>query len=139
MATASSGRPSGRIGRRRSVRLVEQDRGLRGAAHLRAVGGQRQGLAEDAVPGRDVREPEGTGDVRARHGPRHEPVAARLPDGDEVVAVRVADGPDGGLERLVGVARAADGPDDGRGDGQVEMVALGLEGIGAIGVGGRAR
>ena len=95
------------------VRLVEQDRGLRGAARLGPVGGQRQGLAEDPVPGRDIREPEWPRHVRTGDGSRHEPVAARLPDGDEVVAVRVADGPDGRLERLVRFAQAADGPDDG--------------------------
>ena len=41
--------------------------------------GQREGLAEDAVAGRDVDEPERPGDVGAGHGARHEPVAARLP------------------------------------------------------------
>ena len=127
---APAGRRAGSTGV--AVGLVEQDRGLRGAARPSGRSAASvQGLTEDAVAGRQVDQPEGSGDVCAGDGPRHEPVAACLPDRDEVVAVGVADGPDGRLERLVRVVRAVDGPDDGRGDGQVEVVALRIERIGA--------
>ena len=131
-------RPPAPAGRRRRTAEASpsgsssEDRRERVAAGPLPAGGQLEGPAEDAVAGRHVDQPERTGDVGAGDGARHEPVAAGLPDRDEVVAVGVADRADGGLERLVGVVERVDRPDDGRRDRQVEMVALGVERVGAI-------
>ena len=132
MATASSGRPSGRIaGTCRPARRAGSP--AAGRDPPRSAGrGISSVLPRTPKRAGTSTSRNGSGDVRAGHGTRHEAVAARLPDRDEVVAVCVADGPDGRLERLVRIVEPVDRPDDGRGDRQVEMVTLGVERVGAV-------
>ncbi len=118
---------------------IVQDSGQQVAAGPVPARGQIECLADHPVAGRQVDESEGPGHVGAGDGPRHQPVATRLPDRDEVVAVGVADRPDGSLERLVRVVERVDGPDDRRRHRQVELVAFRIERIGPSRLGRCAR
>ena len=106
---------------------VEQDPGHRRATGPVAAGGELQRLAEDPEPTGQVDESGGVAALGARARPRGEALAAGLPDGHEMVTVGVAQGVDGGSERLVGVLVDVDQPGQGRGDPEVEAMPLGIE------------
>ena len=124
--------PSVRHDRERGIARVvaQQDGGEGPAAAAVPAGGESQRPTEQAGSQRDIEETLGTAhraELGTRHRPRRQVIALRLPDGDEMVAVRVTDGPDHRVEGLVRVVGRVDRAGDRRQDRQVELVPLGVE------------
>ena len=109
---------------------VEQDAGHRRATGPVPAGGELQGLAEDPEPTGQVDESGRVAALGARARTRGEAFAAGFPDRNEVMPVGVAQGVDGGTERLVGVLVDVDQPGQGGGDPEVEPMTLGVERVG---------
>ena len=115
---------------RRIARVVAlKDGRERRVARPVATGGHSQDTTEDPERRRHLHESQWGSDVGGGMGARRQPIAIRLPDGHQVMAVGIADDVHRPLERLFRIAHPDDQAADGRGGGQVELDALRLERI----------
>ncbi len=115
------------------VRAGQDHAGQRRLAGAGAPGGHAQDAAEDPVPARQVDQSVGIGHVGGGRRSRRQPIATELPGDDEVVAVRVADGGHRCPQCVVGILAGVDEPAERGGEGQVQLVALGVERVAARG------
>jgi hypothetical protein len=98
-----------------------------------AAAGLLERLAEDPIGPGEVDEPRPDDRIGVSLGSWRQPVAADLPDRDEVMSERPADRLRGRLQDVLLVVRRRDQPGERRGDAQVEAVALDIERIGTGG------
>ena len=91
--------------------------------------------AEDAVSAWQIDQAVRSGEIGTREGARCQSIAAQLVGNDQVMAVRLADRPDDGLDRVVGILVGVQEPADRGRHLEVESMTLGIERVAALGNG----